>query len=296
MPAITWIKTSVYKNSKTGASEQVIGVEDQQQAAAYEQALKRRPVPFVAQIRSIQGATEVQIGINVATLAHRAVSRLPTLDRTRPVEVSWRLIVDKAVEVTSARVSSRKFIIPDNKTDELAPMPPKWREDVPLRPEQSRSLTWMIAQESPNLSFSEQEVAEAALGPLSWRVEVKAERKVDVRGGVLADEVGFGKTAITLGLICSQLQAKIPKMAIRDQVDGYILTDATLVFVPSHLIRQWKNEATNKFCQDLDVKMIGSLAELNKLSIQDIVNADIVIVSQTLLKSADCAFRIFDDI
>lgn len=39
------------------------------------------------------------------------------------------------------------FEIPNNDDDPAAAMPPKWKKELPLRPEQLRSLQWMKAKE-----------------------------------------------------------------------------------------------------------------------------------------------------
>ena len=36
-----------------------------------------------------------------------------------------------------------------------------------------------------------------------WRLEARVTRPVIIRGGIVADQVGYGKTAITLGMPCS---------------------------------------------------------------------------------------------
>jgi len=175
------------------------GIEDTRMAGAYEVALKHRPAPFVAQVRSLADATEIRIGVDLATLAHRVVRRLPTegAGRSQPIRLKWRLVNDAAAEVTGARPRSRRFVIPNNRGDAEAELPPHWSTKAPLRSEQRKSLTWMLRQEQiddkrPH-SFVESEVAEAVLGPLGWRVEVKAERPVVKPGGVLADEVRSGE-------------------------------------------------------------------------------------------------------
>ena len=168
-------------------------------AGAYEVALKHRPAPFVAQVRSLADATEIRIGVDLATLAHRVVKRLPSdgSGRTQAIKLQWRLVNDEAAEVTGARPRSRKFVIANNRGDAEAALPPHWSAKTPLRPEQRKSLTWMLRQEQIDAtrphSFVESEVAEAVLGPLGWRVEVKAERPVVKPGGVLADEVRSGE-------------------------------------------------------------------------------------------------------
>lgn len=67
---------------------------------------------------------------------------------------------------------------------------------LPLRKEQRRSLTWMMSREKQGEDaavFVEEEISEATLGPLAWRAEGKAYRSITRAGGILADDVGFGK-------------------------------------------------------------------------------------------------------
>ena len=76
-------------------------------------------------------------------------------------------------------------------------------EKYPLRPEQLRSLKWMQKQEASDTPYLETALEETVLDALGWRAEVKAEIPVHIRGGVLGDQVGYGKTAITLAMIDS---------------------------------------------------------------------------------------------
>jgi hypothetical protein len=57
--------------------------------------------------------------------------------------------------------------------------------------------------------FIVEEVVEQVLPALKWRAEGRAQREQLVRGGVLADEVGYGKTAIILGVIDCARQDKV---------------------------------------------------------------------------------------
>ena len=61
---------------------------------------------------------------------------------------------------------------------------------------------------------------------------------VNVRGGVLADKVGYGKTALAVSLHDAQRsQRQVPSA-----VNGAIPVKATLVIVPSQLGKQWYRE------------------------------------------------------
>lgn len=272
-PAIRWVK------GKTG----VVPLEDPVQAGEYERRLKRRPSPFVTQLKlDKDGVATARIGINIPSLVHRALASLPPKVNAPSPTLSWRLDTNYS---PSAAIMPAQFKLLSNKDDIEHSQPPHFKMD--LRPEQLRSLTWMIAQESDEApDFIEEEIAEAILDPMGWRAEGKAERPIRVLGGVLADQVGYGKTAITLGLIdCTQ--ATVKKSFVKAKREkGRIGTPATLIVVPGHLPKQWESE-TKKFLKSgkLKVIVLKTVADLNKITIEDIQEADIVIASSTLQRS-----------
>ena len=75
-------------------------------------------------------------------------------------------------------------------------------------------------QEACTDLFLEQEVAEATLPSLGWRAEAKVERPILARGGVVADQVGYGKTAITIGLIDASPQRPLGDGLTPEQIRG----------------------------------------------------------------------------
>jgi len=251
--------------------------EDPQEAAPYERALKSRPSPFVTHVKLDEGDVGVlRIGLNVATLVHRALCRMPAEDRGAPI-LSWRLVTDYIPE---PRLLLPFYDLVSNKNDVGAEQPPNFV--TLLRPEQLRSLSWMKAQEKEDgLPFMEEEVAEALLPHLNWRAEGKVERPNYVRGGVLADEVGYGKTAITIGLIDStQGSIKLPK-----EMPGAIPIKATLVVIPSHLAGQWTDEIKKFTGSRYKVIKILSQLDLNKISVKEMMEADIVVASAPIFQS-----------
>lgn len=265
--------------------KQPIPMENDRQAGPYEQALKRRPAPFVVQLRvdtkqdNEDGVTgRMRIGVNPLTLAHRALARLPRNDSVvGSPSLGWRL---SKIDKQQNMFNLPKYTLRSNRGDAEADNPRFFK--LELRPEQKRSLTWMLAQESKEIEpFQEEEVAEGMLEPMGWRVEGKASRQVLVKGGVLADAVGYGKTAITLGLIASTRDRPAPV----DPTGGFIETKATLIIVPPHLCGQWRNEITKFLGSKLRVEVIHSKAELNKITVEDLCDARIVIMSITVYKS-----------
>ncbi|KAG0123556.1 hypothetical protein HOY82DRAFT_495139 [Tuber indicum] len=256
-----------------------VPMEDAKQAAPYELALKNRPSPFVTQLMLEDDSTGIlRIGLNIPTLVHRALSRLPSEGREEMPMLSWRLTTDYIPET---QLTLPAFELTSNKKDQQHTQPPRFI--TKLRPEQLRSLSWMMTQEEEDaIPFVEEEISEALLPHLNWRAEGKAERPIQVRGGVLADQVGYGKTAITLGLIdCSRDDVKLP-----EDVDGCIPVKATLIIVPAHLTNQWPAEI-NKFTGSNTYKVIKiqSQAHLNALTIAQVMDADIIVVASTLFRS-----------
>ncbi|CAE7513671.1 RAD5 [Symbiodinium sp. CCMP2456] len=108
-----------------------------------------------------------------------------------------------------------RFHIPNNSQDATADNPPLFRKH-PLRDEQLRSLGWMLSQEAL---------------PKTRRL----------RGGLLADRMGFGKTSVAIGL--SSLDATLrPPRRKESRNSGFVPSLATLIMCPSHLLDQWKGE------------------------------------------------------
>ncbi|KAG7093640.1 hypothetical protein E1B28_007303 [Marasmius oreades] len=264
------------------AGKKIMAVEDPAEAGEYERRLKRRPSAFVTQLKIEENGTGlVRVGLNVSSLLHRATSRLPPKDDCGPLMLSWRINTNFT---PVAALSLGKFVLKSNKHDKEHAQPPHFK--VPLRKEQLRSLEWMLRQESAQAEpFIEEEVTEAILIPLGWRAEGRTQRTVHVRGGVLADQVGYGKTAITLGLIdCTQDEVE-KEFSETGRVDGKISLKASLVIVPPHLTRQWDSEVRKFTKNRFKTLVLSTVSNLNSATIEDFQEADIIIVASNIFKS-----------
>jgi N12 class adenine-specific DNA methylase len=170
--------------------------------------------------------------------------------------------------------------MPSNKRDPEHEQPEGFI--LSLRKEQLRSLWWMLKQESATEpTFTEEEISEAALPALGWRAEGKAERPVLVRGGVIADQVGYGKTIISLALVAESRKNKAPEPAPKGLID----LKATLIVVPGHLSKQWPSEIDRFTGNMFKVIVIQNMKDFNSHSTAEFSKADIIIMASEIFES-----------
>ena len=264
----------------------VMPYEDPKDAAVFEKAVKSKPPPFMAFRKVVGDRGELVFALNIQSLAHHACLKLASLDDSEKIGFEWRLI-SNACDL--GRQSHPRFTIPNNKGDPEADQPPNFQFD--LRPEQLRSVHWMIQQDLQEVApFTEQEVEEAFLPLLLWRAEVKATMPCTIRGGVLADEVGYGKTATVLALVDHGFEKDAREQTqIRDVPSiecGQIAVKATLILVPNNVFRQWSGEIKKFLGSKYRVLEIQKSDQLSRTRVGDIMEADIVLVSWTVFHSA----------
>ncbi|KAI0766086.1 hypothetical protein BC629DRAFT_1540090 [Irpex lacteus] len=193
---------------------------------------------------------------------HRAMSRLPKEGRTEPATVAWRLSNFSPM----ATLQLPKFQILSNRHDDSHSQPPSFK--IPLRPEQLRSLTWMLRQEAADAPpFMEEEISEAIPSLSAGELKVVRQRPNRVRGGVLADE---------------DVQKEFSRA---DEIPGKIAVKGTLVIVPPHLTGQWESECKKFAGKRFKVVNLTTASNLNSTSVEDITEADIIIVASNLFRS-----------
>ncbi|KAL4975868.1 hypothetical protein BDW66DRAFT_166919 [Aspergillus desertorum] len=274
------------------AKGRVKAYEDPYGAARYEREIKARPPAFLIFRKRFDqdlksNSAELRVTLNIQTLLHQAYGRLPHVQAgSSTASFYWRLVPNS---YDAWDCPFPKFVLKSNRNDPQAPQPPQFAKkgQPKLRPEQLRSLSWMVAQERENVEpFIEEETEEAFLGPLMWRADGKVTVPKTVRGGILADDVGYGKTAIVLGLIDTPSGQPDVDLSISLNSTGFIPSRATLIVVPRIMVQQWRTEITKFLGDKYDVLAFSSTAALKKTSISDIRNSDIILVSWSVFDSA----------
>lgn len=270
--------------SRGGKQDKIIPYEDGREAGRFERMIKARPAPFLVKSRIDDDGKHtgrLLVGLHLPTLVHSALARLASIADSDDIDMKWRL--DTQWEAPT-RYKLQEFTLTNNKLIQQAQHIFPTGEQ--LRPEQKRSLHWMLGQEADDMAFYEEEIEEAVLSQLSWRAEVRVRRTQIVRGGILADEVGYGKTATTLALIDAQEQGA--EDYVRHDKSGRISIKATLILLPPHLVHQWTGQ-TQKFLginpDDERLLVIDSMVQLAKISVKRMKKALIVIISWQVLSS-----------
>ena len=270
----------------------LVARENPAQAGPYEQALKNRPDTFLVQIsksfsRGMNSDSKdaLRVGVNAASLAFQTIMQLPSYLHRTDLRVSWRLVENNGGGGVNGDVDLPRLKLISCRGEPAAEQPPSF-SNFPLRPEQLRSLAWMQKQERTDVPYYETALEEAVLNSLDWRAECKAQIPIRVRGGILGDQVGYGKTAITLAMIDSSRISEKDLPSITS-AGSRIPTKCTLIVVPSHLPNQWALEVKKFVGPALKTAVVKNLAHLNNLSIHDIQTLDVLIVSETLLRTSD---------
>lgn len=282
IPSIKWRPTGK-------PSGVVVPYEDERQAGAFERAMKARAKPFVTQTQLITDGCGgfigcLQVGINITALAHRVLSRTP-FGSGQAVELSWRL---NTTYQWPLEVSFDKFTLPDNKSGEEEAHVFRQSEGNTLvelgrlRREQGRSLCWMKKQEMDGARpFLEQEIEEAYLPTLGWLAETMAKFPSQARGGVLADEVGYGKTATTLALIDATMN-KASDLSLEKTGAG-IVSKATLIIVPATLMAQWESQIAKFLGEGYPVLKIDNIRDLSAMTVAKMKHARIILLNWRVL-------------
>ena len=148
---------------------------------------------------------------------------------------------------------------------------------------QQKVVTKMLAIEESKTEFEELEMSEHEMpGAVGLSLVARATRMRTISGGVICDAIGSGKTVISIAIILSGLDAA--RRLRNDPKRRTNQTGASLVVVPPALIDQWESELM-KFTNGLKVVKIYGNKSFAKITLQTIVEADVVICPIDILES-----------
>ncbi|KAK2590922.1 hypothetical protein QQS21_011383 [Conoideocrella luteorostrata] len=213
---------------------------------------------------------------------------------------------------------------------EAAHVPPK--NDKPLEivvpglestlfPYQNRTLQWLLAREGVHWCQAESRLQ--SLTPKSHSTSVESFRTVQdadgnevfvsdvfqtitrdtslyqqadesVKGGILAEEMGLGKTLEVLGLILLHSRLNIRRQENGQNTDSLVPTGATLIVTPESLRQQWITEIS-RHAPSLRVKHYQGCKKVRdgeeKTIISELCGYDVVITTYSVL-SAELHFAL----
>ncbi|KAI8966526.1 SNF2 family N-terminal domain-containing protein [Daldinia sp. FL1419] len=277
LPRAQWLKTT-YKNDdgktlkKDLNKTKWIQHRHSNAMAAFENHTKKLISPFEVRIKvhpptskdvspEKHFVTTVQYLINHKALGHKAAAHLPpttnpAAEVTAYARVERNAVLSENMRVDSSRSEKHSFIpfresltrlskspLSEDTMAELLVTLESFKAD--LSQNQSLSLEWMFWREMNMPEFIEREIEEEIIPDLKLRLLGCAERRARHPGGILADDVGYGKTVITLALIHCQKEFDDgeSKRLRAAKNPHHIHLKATLILVPPHLVDQWAKEA-----------------------------------------------------
>ncbi|KAI8274343.1 hypothetical protein K4K60_009800 [Colletotrichum sp. SAR11_57] len=232
----------------------------------------------------------MRIDINPMSLIHRALGYI-TRDATAMSAACRSAYGTGSFQVQFAfRDPSLKSLVPFSQS--LQPtssinhankiQPPSFPKNLRLRDDQLAAVNWMLERESGKDGFTEIEIEETLLPSVNVRMYGVAQVQNCTRGGVLAHDIGYGKTIITLALIDYKLGE--PQDTIESINERYRLVNgnrllhlkATLVIVPHHIITQWASEARRFLGSKRRIHVIRKATDIER---EKLIMADVIIVS-----------------
>ena len=256
---------------------------DVEASNAFEQGLRVRPAAWDVRVSEKSHALKVIARPEVA--AHRAAEALlrsrVLADADETVRIEWLCDTQRST-LSAAPMTS--FTIPTSQGfDAASDVPPFFRPGKRLYERQARALGRMLQVDASEIEFDEVEFSDHALSSgVGWTLKVKATRSAALRGGVLADAVGAGKTINAIALIASR--AKEARAGVKAAgAKNLKHSGATLVVAPVFCLKPvWRN-LLDEFTSGLKALVIEQTADLKALSVEEIRSADVVIVACELL-------------
>lgn len=189
---------------------------------------------------------------NTAVSLINSAVRCPALTA---YDLRWRRNTGQCPDATAPDVELQRSLL----SNEHDPTVPPWPGlKVELTDRQRRSLRWMLAKEA---GTDDELVVERGCQDCRFSthrgVDFQVRMSYTLRGGILADDMGYGKTLLAISLIASSCLLPLPGRKSK------LPCSATLIFVPENLVYQWLGEFKKALGEAVDVRFFGADANGN---------------------------------
>lgn len=248
---------------------------DPEESTVFYKKLLARPPVFEASADKANGKLAIRMNPSVAghqAAAHLVRGRGLGDDYVRSVNVEYSLSELSRM----GEPNCREFQVPNSDAYDEATVDGM---ELPLYSRQAKALTRMQAIEEGKVKFDEEERSEHILNGVGWCLIGRATASNPLKGGVLGDAIGSGKTVVTIALILDGIKKA---RANRNTAEGK--SGATLIVVPPGLVKQWDDERRKFTKNQLKSIIIDSTATLKRFSVKEICEADIVIVPAGIIE------------
>ena len=246
-------------------------------ANSFERNLRQVPNAVTATVHRLEGNNVLQVSFNLIPPALSMLSRLIGHYHHLEEGVQAKWTIAKSTNIAPL-INLSNLNLASNKNDpsNLQLTASSFRRQLWVS--QKQVLLWMVEKEGRDDAWMEVEREEINVEALGKRFDLEVSRGVKMQSGILADQVGAGKTTTCFALVGTQKTSAAP--AIIDYKTGAIATNATLILVPKGILRQWETEFNQCFVEgSLKLVCFKTPDQVLKAKIEDVQQADVILVS-----------------